>query len=193
MASRTLLVSGFTAFGPHEDNPAARIAAAVDGLRLPGVVVAGVTLPVVWRDAFPTLQRAVEACAPAALLMLGVADRPDVCFEVLARNVQGARVDASGALPEGAVVDAAGPGLLPGRLPWSRLSAAPLPVRYSNDAGDYLCNHLLYRAMASLPHVPVRGFVHIPPLPETGLATARPWSTLQAAGLCLVRSLAAAL
>lgn len=199
MRATTLLVTGFAPFGPHARNPSGLIALAVDGLTPGGVAVVGRTLPVVWDAAFPVLAAAVAEVRPAALLMLGVAQRPTLCFEVLARNAQGPREDTAGRLPERPEVVPGGPARLAGRLPWSRLNTGPLSALYSSDAGDYLCNHLLYRALHDLPASMVRGFVHVPPLspddPDPGDATpfGQPWSLLEAAGRALVVSLAEAL
>lgn len=199
MGARTLLVTGFAPFGPHARNPSELIARAVDGSSVDGVEVVGRTLPVVWDAAFPALLAAVTEVRPSALLMLGVAQRPTLCFEVVARNVQGPREDTAGRLPDAGEVVPGGPARLTGRLPWSRLATGPLPAVYSSDAGDYLCNHLLYRALHDLPTLGVRGFVHVPPLLAAGENTGeptpfgQPWPALEAAGRALVTSLAEAL
>jgi pyroglutamyl-peptidase len=198
---RTLLVTGFAPFGPHARNPSELIALAVDGSSVGDIGVVGRALPVVWDAAFPALLAAVSEVRPAALLMLGVAQRPTLCFEVVARNVQGPREDTAGRLPERAEVVPGGPRRLTGRLPWSRLETGPLPAVYSGDAGDYLCNHLLYRALHDLPTLGVRGFVHVPPLLGEGEGEGtdapapfgQPWPVLEAAGRALVNSLAEAL
>ncbi len=195
MPRRTLLVTGFAPFGPHARNPSELIAGAVDGSSVGDVGIVGRALPVVWDAAFLALLAAVAEVRPTALLMLGVAQRPAMCFEVVARNVQGPREDTAGRLPEAGEVVPGGPARLTGRLPWSRLETGPLPVVYSADAGDYLCNHVLYRALHDLPALGVRGFVHEPPLRAEGEATpfGQPWPVLEAAGRALVTSLAEAL
>lgn len=193
MRPPTLLVTGFSGFGEHTLNPAAELAALVDGTRVHGVAVRGVVVPVTWAGAFPAIRAAVDATRPAALLMLGVAGRPAFNYEVVAHNRQGAKPDADGHLPPGNEVVAGGPARLASRLPWSLLSTGTAPVVYSNDAGDYLCNHVFYRALSELDRIALRGFVHLPPLPESGLSCAMPWASLAEAGQTLITSLAAVL
>jgi pyroglutamyl-peptidase len=190
MAGRVVLVTGFTAFAEHADNPAALIARDVDGAVFGDTRVVGRTLPVTWDGAFDALEAAVEFAAPAALLMLGVAARPGMWFETLGRNHQGDREDAAGRRPSRPEVEPGGPPARLARLPWSRLSGGPLTVTYSQDAGDYLCNHLLYRSLGAFEHVPLRGFVHVPPLPGSGAPHAEPPERLLAAGRALVARLA---
>ncbi|MCK6570231.1 hypothetical protein L6V77_03880 [Myxococcota bacterium] len=193
MSRPTLLVTGFTAFAEHADNPAARLAQDLDGAVFDGVTVVGRTLPVTWDGAFDTLAAAVEFARPGALLMFGVAARPGLWFETLGRNVQGDRADARGCRPARAEIEPGGPPARLSRLPWSRLSGGPLPTQYSHDAGDYLCNHVLYRALGAFDRVPLRGFVHIPPLPDSGAPFAEPPERLLAAGRALAGSLARAI
>lgn len=190
MSGPTLLVTGFTAFAEHTDNPAARLAQDLDGAVFDGVTVVGRTLPVTWDGAFDTLAAAVACARPRALLMFGVAARPGIWFETLGRNFQGDRADTMGCRPARAEIEPGGPPVRLARLPWTRLSGGPLPVRYSRDAGDYLCNHVLYRALGAFDRVPLRGFVHIPPLPDSGAPFAEPNERLLAAGRALAGSLA---
>lgn len=94
-------------------------------------------------------------------------------LERVARNSHaGARPDQSGAMPAAMAV-CAGPDTLPSTLPLGliaeRLSAAGLPVEWSDDAGGYLCNTVM---TLSLAHAcdglrpAMSGFVHVPPLKE---------------------------
>lgn len=97
------------------------------------------------------------------LLMLGVAGSSDSFrLERVARNVTGPTPDVRGiVLPAGAIDDAV-PGDLPTTL-WDK----PLPEGFdgvfSDDAGDYLCNYLYFRALQRLPARRV-GFLHVPPI-----------------------------
>ena len=169
------------------------LAEAADGLDLDGVRITGVVVPVTWGGAFDALRAAVHRTRPTALLMLGVADRPAFNFERVAQNRQGFRPDTEGALPAGHEVVPGGPAQLEARLPWSSLSTGSARAVCSRDAGDYLCNHLLYRALHGLDALEHCGFVHVPPLDSSGLASAMPWETLSAAGRSLIASLAATL
>ena len=188
-----LLVTGFGAFGEHAENPSGLMARAVSGRVYHGVEVVAVEVPVTWSGAFAAIAAAVVAHSPEALLMLGVADRPTLCFETLGRNAQGSRADVLGHMPSGTRIDEASPDTLASTLPFARLRTGPLPVSDSSDAGDYLCNHVLFRALAELATPGPRGFVHVPPLPSSGSVHAVALETLLAAGEALVESLCAAL
>lgn len=158
LAQTTLLVTGFGPFPGVPYNPSGAAATAIDGARVGEVAIVGRVVPCSWARAWPAIVAAVAAVRPQALVMLGVAaQRTQLEIELVARNVAGARVDCDGGLP-GAC--APGPATLATTLPWAALP----DVARSEDAGDYLCNHVFYRAMAELD-VPLRGFVHIPPGP----------------------------
>lgn len=161
-AARCVLVTGFGPFPGVADNPSGQLARSVHGAVLHGVPVVGVELPTVWREAWATIEAAVEAHAPGALVMLGVAaDRDQVQIERVARNRNGMSADATGRLPDGQAVVSGAPATLATTLPWAELVGAD--VGTSDDAGAYLCNNVFYRAVHGLgDRVPYRGFVHVP-------------------------------
>ncbi len=159
-----LLVTGFGPFPGVEDNPTARLARALDGASLAGRRVAGRVLPTAWADAWPTLAAAVAEVEPRALIMLGVATkRARIEVERVAHNRCAAREDHAGCGPAADQVIAGGPATLPTRLPWADLVDGA--VGTSDDAGDYLCNLVFYRALHDLA-LPLVGFVHVPAAPD---------------------------
>ena len=92
-------------------------------------------------------------------------------LERVARNTNAkARPDNLGNMPAAAAI-CAGPDTIPSTLPLEemerRLSAAGLPVEWSDDAGGYLCNTVftLSAAHACDGLKPtMTGFIHVPPL-----------------------------
>ncbi len=159
-----VLVTGFGPFPGVDENPTAWLARGLDGATLAGRRVAGRALPTAWAEAWPTLRAAVAAVEPRALIMLGVATgRARIEVERVARNRCAARVDHAGCGPDGDAVVLGGPATLPTRLPWRDLVGADVGV--SDDAGDYLCNLVFYRALHDLA-LPLVGFVHVPPAPD---------------------------
>lgn len=157
-----VLVTGFGPFPGVADNPSARFAAAVDGREIGGARIVGRVIPVDWSAAWPAIEAAVAETRPDALLMYGVAvQRHRVEVERVARNVAGPRLDARGALPADEAIAPGGPSTLPCRLPWAALLGPE--VGASDDAGDYLCNFVLYQAVHRLGDaVRYCGFVHLP-------------------------------
>lgn len=152
--------------------------------------VHGVQIDTCWFKAWPQLCEAVGRVAPHALLLMGVASRPHIDVERDAHNRAGSRLDHEGyryqeirrgeaihvqpAPPSAPMVlpDApdrpiwsGGPAVLQSTLPWARWTApeaGPQAPTLSLDAGNYLCNFLMYRALLHLPGVPARGFIHLP-------------------------------
>jgi pyroglutamyl-peptidase len=46
-----------------------------------------------------------------------------------------------------------------------------IPVKMSNSAGTYLCNHLMYESLYQIKKRRLRtiaGFIHVPPLEKVG-------------------------
>lgn len=98
------------------------------------------------------------------LLMMGVArGRDRLTPEFYARNFMGKSPDVAGEIRFGPI-DEGGSLLLPTTL-WTAGSVADwtccYPIRASLDAGEYLCNYMCYRALASFPTKRV-GFLHVP-------------------------------
>lgn len=160
-----LLITGFGPFPGVADNPSGRFAAGIDGHLIEGVRVAGRVIPVHWRDAWPHIEAHIEALRPDALLMLGVAsERTRVEVELIGRNHTRPSLDAAGELPDASEVVPGGPSDLATRLPWSALTGPDIGT--STDAGAYLCNQVLYRALHTAPErLPICGFVHVPAWP----------------------------
>lgn len=155
-----VLVTGFGPFPGQPVNPTERI---VDAMAGQDHVVAHV-LATSYRLAPAQLDDLVAMVDPAAVVAFGVAgDAAGIRLEELARARSGVRVDVEGRTTEG---PARGQPVR-SRLPLGHLAdalvAAGLPVEPSEDAGDYVCNHLFHHAVTvpSLAGRPV-GFVHVP-------------------------------
>ncbi len=170
----TLLLTGFEPFGKWSINPSWEIARALDNKPLGELYVVSRQLPVDWQQAWPALRAAIEQTRPQWVLMLGQAAlRPHISVESGACNLCDNRLDNSGWSPDSPHIDANGPDKLPSTLPVetiaARIKSLGLPVELSLSAGEYLCNHTLYKALAwakSLPDAPRFGFIHLPGLPS---------------------------
>lgn len=168
-----LLLTGFEPFDKWDTNPSWEIAQALDGATLNGVDVVARRLPVDWENSWPALLQAIEETRPRWILMLGQASiRPHLSVEARGRNTCVPRPDNGGRLPASELIEAGGPSDLTSTLPVEPIAAAirdlGLPVQISEDAGGYLCNYALYKALAwasSTPARPEIGFIHVPNLP----------------------------
>ncbi len=170
MRRQALLVTGFDAFGGDGRNPSAEVLASL--LADPPVAgLVGEVLPVVFAAAGPRVERLLAEHTPAAWVGLGLHGRArSVVLERRAANVDDAGLaDNAGDVRRGVPIDPAGPAWRPATVPWdavaAALTAAGLPVAFSDSAGAFLCNHVFYRAAAAadrLVPTPAVGFIHLP-------------------------------
>jgi pyroglutamyl-peptidase len=159
-----------TGFGPFPGAPSNPTMAIVRHLlrsrrqRFIGVEFLARFLPTEW-SMLPGFARTISQCRPDAILMFGLAGRRRK-FTPEARAVNHAsllRIDADGRTPRVRQLTHGGPGFRKSTvdpvLLTARMRAAGLPARISRDAGDYLCNALLWTALETgVPAI----FVHVP-------------------------------
>lgn len=161
---RTILVTGFEPFGPVAANPSETIARALDGRRIGAARIVGRVLPVSLARIGPAVRDALRETKPDVVLALGVA-RGAASLRIERCAVNRARFDIpdnDGAL--GAErLDSAGPAVRRATLPLRSLMHAArrsrAPVRYSSDAGAYLCNAAYYAFLGA--RIPC-AFIHLP-------------------------------
>ena len=172
-----LLLTGFEPFGEFAVNPSWELVQPFGGTTIGMVDVETALLPVNWATAWPTLQAAIEATDPGWVLMLGVAgSRTTVQAEVRARNLTNPLRDTAGGLPPpDDRIEPDGPpyriSTIPATLVVERLQFAGVPAQVSTDAGGFLCNWTLYKALqaaAQYPRVRGIGFIHLPPMAAQG-------------------------
>lgn len=178
---RPILVTGFTPFAGLADNPSAIVVDDLARAGVPGVAVETRLVDVLWERAGAEVVAAVEAVRPAAVVCFGLArGRDAVNLERFAVNVDDSpTADNAGRHRRGTPIAADGPDAYRTTLPIAAieraLAAADLPVRASNHAGAFLCNHVFYAVRHRLERtgrgIPA-GFVHLPPLPPEAGALA---------------------
>ncbi len=179
MAIQTLL-TGFGAFGSVAHNPTLRLAEHFADREVAGHALTCAVLPVAFRTAAERMRALLEVGGEDGrpfeiVLMLGVASgSPHWRVERFGRNHDDALRDAEGFTPTAGEILAGGPAVLPATLPIDPQIAAiaglGLPVRASDSAGAYLCNHVLYTTLHFLQDrkPPIgAGFLHVPADEET--------------------------
>lgn len=127
-------------------------------------------LPVAWARAPERLGAMLGDKPPRLALHFGVSSTAKgFRIDLRGRNVCAARGDAEGALPAMPTILPTGPDALPSTIPvdaiMARLRRADIPCCTSNDAGDYLCNAVLYQSLvtaAAAPRPFSAGFIHVP-------------------------------
>ncbi len=172
-ARPTIVLTGFGPFpGVTKNATAVLVPRLVEAARtrFADHDIVGEVLPTEWRAAPETLTRLLDGRRAVLALHFGVSDNADgFQVELIGRNVRGGKKDAAGEAPPTACVAEEGPTLLASTLPaeyiLARLSKLKLPCRASVNAGDYLCNALLYHSLdvaRDLPQPFMAGFVHVP-------------------------------
>lgn len=195
-----LLVCGFGPFPGAPDNPAG---AAVRALQAEGwapddAEIAYLQLPTVWTGAAEALLDGLRNSRAGAVLILGVAIGAEL-FRVEMRAVNKAltdRTDAVGRLFPRAAISPLGPAVARATAPVEPMVAAlqnaGLGAYASSDAGRYLCNYVLYRALTETARdtrPPLVAFVHVPPVRDD-LTLADIERGVKAAASSLARTLA---
>jgi pyroglutamyl-peptidase len=170
------LLTGFGPFQSVVSNPSERLTTYFDTHPVPGHTLTTRIVPVSFREAPGIIEQAIAAGGAEGqpfdfILMLGVAARrPHWSVECVGRNHSTITVaDSDNCLWPYECIVADAPEMLPATVPItdlvSALEAADLPTIASDNAGDYLCNHLLFWTLSHLQvrnHSARAGFLHIP-------------------------------
>lgn len=177
-----ILVTGFGPFPGAPENPTAPLVRALGRKTLSGVTVKAHVFPTRYQAVDRALPRLLKTFQPDAIIMFGLATRSRaIRVETLARNRISDRPDAGGFTSGPCKIDPATRGSLDVRAPTPgllrALKNAGLPARLSRNAGDYLCNYILWHATCeSDKHgLELSAFIHVPKLsvritPDTLLA-----------------------
>lgn len=174
-----VLVTGFEPFSGSRVNPSEHIVRSLDGHRIAGSAVVGCVFPVETQPLRDRLQAAIEQTHPDVIVSLGLAGgRTALAVERVAVNVLDFSIaDNAGVVRANQPIAADGPDARFSTLPVGAIAAAwtehEIPGYVSNTAGTYLCNQLLYEALAiaeRLAPSPAAGFIHLPSLPVQAIA-----------------------
>lgn len=171
---KSILVTGFDAFGGEQVNPAERILNLLPS-QIQDWQIHTSVLPTVFYDAAQVLKEKVDQVRPCYLISLGQAGgRSMISLERIAINLDDARIaDNKGQAPIDQAIELDGPAAYFSTIPikrlLNRLVEVGIPVSISNSAGTYVCNHVMYQGLhlqaTTYPEMRV-GFIHIPYLPE---------------------------
>ncbi len=180
-APRTLLLTGFDAFGGASVNPSWLLAQALRGELLQDHRVVAGQLPTVFGASLDALDALLVRHRPALVVCLGQAGgRSGLSLERVAINVDDARIpDNLGAKPVDQSIVANGPAAYFTSLPIKAMLLAAreagVAAEVSQTAGTFVCNHVFYGLMhrlalePTLRHTTRGGFIHVPYVPEQGL------------------------
>ena len=177
MKPMKLLISAFEPFGGEDTNASLETLKALHGRE--NVTVCGITVPVAFRDCAKCVLDAAADVRPDALIMLGQAGgRTCVTPELFAHNEDDARIpDNRADQPVKRKIIPDGPDVIRTKLPAEEIVQRMLikgaPACVSEDAGRFVCNHLMYEVLYALERegsgIPA-GFIHLPYLEEQSRA-----------------------
>jgi pyroglutamyl-peptidase len=142
-------------------------------------------LPTEYKVASFIINDAIRTVRPDICICLGVAEDPNLRLEAVARNRGYTNAPDNAGIVRTGMIQDDGPEIYRSTLPLNAIQDAlqyhGFPVKFSYDAGGYVCNHIFYtaRRVCDLLGLPSAcGFIHIPPVmevPEDGLLSALAW------------------
>jgi pyroglutamyl-peptidase len=176
------LVTGFVPYGGRGRNPAAEIAAALDGRTILGMPVIGRTLPVSYSEIRRSVEELLNELRPRVVISLGLwPGATMIRIERVGLNLADFEIpDNTGWLATDELIVGNGATALIASLPTRKIERslldAGIPARISNSAGTFLCNACLYSFLSAVEaraQNTACGFIHVPYLPEqvAGLLT----------------------
>lgn len=170
---KKILITGFEPFDQDKTNPSGdwvnwMIARSMP-LRTSSRELRGIVLPVTFNGAFASLKKASDEFCPDIIIMTGLAkNRTHLTVERIGINWIDARIpDNDGVQILSSKIEENAPdGLFTTIAMESILTAAEragVTMKVSTSAGEYVCNHLLYKTLLETLNTKTSAtFIHIP-------------------------------
>ena len=175
---KTVLLTGYEAFGTTPVNPAEKLAQHLDGEEIAGARVTARIIPNTFFTCIDVVKEAMDAVQPDVVVMMGeFGGRAMISVERIAQNLNdGVRYglrDNDGQLLQDVMTVPDGPvaclSTLPIRAMVKAMRNAGIPADISDAPGTFCCNHLMYGILHLIEsnNLAIRaGWVHLPHLPE---------------------------
>ena len=172
--AKHVLITGFEPFGGEKVNPSELVARSLEGRLIAGRPLAVRIFPVETRNLGERLKQAIAEESPDVIVGLGqAAGRSALAIERVAVNVLDfSQPDNGGEMRRNDGIHRGGPDARLSPFPFADIVNSwrenGIPGYVSNSAGTYICNQLLYEALALAEQCSppiVAGFVHVPYLP----------------------------
>ena len=172
---KKILITGFEPFGGDSRNPSGESVCMLKANET--TEIRKLILPVSWNRAFPEIETVWNEWQPDALLMVGLAAGSSaIRIERIGINLCGEIADIDGLYPGGSSSPSGEYPIIkdereaffatyPHDAIFRALKTAEIPAKYSFSAGTYICNYLLYSALAkgARENSDMKiGFIHLP-------------------------------
>ena len=183
---KTILLTGFEPFAHSLVNPSIEACKLLDGKTYGDYKVIVKEIPLRYDEVRPSLIKAIEETNPSAVVCTGQAGSSTINLERIAINVADARIAYNcGKQPVDEPIVETGPvayfSTLPLRAMLAAIEEAKIPVKLSNSAGTFGCNHIFYDLMHYIEENDLGipgGFIHVPSLPEQAMKKQGPSMSL---------------
>lgn len=171
-----VLLTGFGPFPGVESNASGSLALQLADEardRFPQHVIQAVVLETTWRAGLEAARREISNRAPDFVIHFGVSEQArGFVIERRAHNTCDDVIDACGLRPTAEVLGERSIPMVAATLPVDQiakvLAARGLPHEFSDHAGAYLCNAVLYQTLSACLEPersagkPRAGFIHLP-------------------------------
>ncbi|WP_281927209.1 pyroglutamyl-peptidase I [Roseibium album] len=175
---KTILLTGFEAFGTTPVNPAEKVARHLDGETVEGARIVSSVIPNTFFVCIDAVKAAMAQSGADAVVMMGeFGGRATITVERFALNFNDATrydlKDNAGVTLQDKPTDPEGPlayqSTLPLRAMVKAMRDGGIPADISDAAGTFCCNHLFYGVLhhlAQTNRTTPAGWIHLPHLPE---------------------------
>ncbi|WP_029065123.1 pyroglutamyl-peptidase I [Labrenzia sp. DG1229] len=175
---KTILLTGFEAFGTTPVNPAEKVARHLDGETVEGARIVSSVIPNTFFVCIDAVKAAMAQSGADAVVMMGkFGGRATITVERFALNFNDATCyglkDNAGVSLQDEPTAPEGPlayqSTLPLRAMVKAMRDGGIPADISDAAGTFCCNHLFYGVLhhiAQTDRTTPAGWIHLPHLPE---------------------------
>jgi len=176
---KTILLTGFEAFGSTPVNTAEQVANLLGGELIDDYTIVSVVVPNTFFKAVDCVKQAIAEYQPTIVIMMGeYGGRSMLTVERLAQNLNDSArynlADNDGRILQGELTEKNGPVAYYSSLPIRAMVKAArdqgVPADISDTPGTNVCNHLMYGILHFIhtSKLTIRaGWIHLPHLPAT--------------------------
>lgn len=169
-----VLITGFDPFNGESINPAFEAIKLLPNTIL-DVDIIKLEIPTVFKKSMKYIEKTIENINPDIIILVGQAGgRSSVTIERVAINIDDTKIkDNEGNMPVDEIIKEDGENAyfsnLPIKLIADNIISNGIPANISNDAGTFVCNHVMYGTLYLInkKYNNIKScFIHVPYIPE---------------------------